>query len=128
MTDSNLTSETQVMSRVVSLRLPTALIADLERSAARANLSKPGGLGLLLRCSLRNCELLTQLKDCPDLWDAKLDARIPVSTFQQLRSACLRLGIPVSVYTRKLLYHFYVTRELKIVERNGHYTLADRHD
>ena len=128
MTDSNLIGETQVMSRVVSLRLPKALIADLERSAARASLSMPGGLDLLLRCSLGNCELLTQLKDCPDLWDAKLDARIPISTFQHLKSVCLRLGIPISVYTRKLLYHFYVTKELKIAEANGHYTLADRHD
>jgi len=118
----------QMDNRVISVRLPKALNRDLERSAAKANLSRPGGLDLLLRCSVGNCEPLAQLKDCPDLWDAKLDARIPASTFLQLRSACERLGIPVSVYIRKLLYHFYVTKRLRIVELNGHYTLAHRHD
>jgi hypothetical protein len=126
--DFSLGGATQMDSRVISLRLPKALYADLERSAAKANLSRPGGLDLLLRCSIANCELLAKVNDCPGLWDAKLDARIPISTFLQLRSACERLGIPVSVYIRKLLYHFYVTKHLGIVESNGHYTLAYRHD
>jgi len=62
-------------SRVVSLRLPKALTVALERSAAQAKLSRSGGLDLLLRCSVGNGELLARLKDSPDLWDAKLDAR-----------------------------------------------------
>jgi len=115
-------------SRVISLRLPKALIVALEKSAAQAKLSRSGGLDLLLRCSVGNGELLVRLKDSPDLWDAKLDARIPNSTFDNLRSACERLGIPVSVYIRKLLYHFYETKTLRIVGSDGHYTLAYRHD
>jgi len=115
-------------NRVISLRLPKGLIAALEKSAVRAKLSKPGGLDLLLRCSFENGELLAKLRDCPDLWDGKLDARIPLSTFLQLRSACERLGIPISVYIRKLLYHFYVTKSMRIVESNGCYTLAYRHE
>jgi hypothetical protein len=115
-------------NRVISLRLPKALDSALETSAGQAKLSVPGGLDWLLRNSFANCELLGKLADCPDLWDAKLDARIPVSTFGQLRSVCERLGIPVSVYVRKLLYHYYVTKRVKFVGSNGHYTLAYRHD
>jgi hypothetical protein len=126
--DSSLGDAIQIKSRVISLRLPKALSTCLERSSGSAKLSLPGGLDLLLRCSFSNCELLAQLKDCPDLWDAKLDARIPVSTFLQLKFACQRIGISISVYIRRLLYHFYATKKLKIVESNGHYTLAYRHD
>ena len=126
--DSCLQDAIPTKSRVISLRLPKALNNDLERSAAKANLSLPGGLDLLLRCSFSNCELLAELIDCPDLWDAKLDTRIPMSTFLQVKSACQRIGISISVYIRRLLYHFYATKKLKIVESNGHYTLAYRHD
>jgi hypothetical protein len=115
-------------SRVASLRLPKELTVDLERSAARANLSRSGGLDLLLRCSVGNGELLARLKDSPDLWDAKLDARISNSTFENLKSACERLGVAVSVYIRKLLYHLYETKTLRLVESGSHYTLAYRHD
>ena len=118
----------EMTSRVVSRRLPKALTEALERSAARAKLSRSGGLDLLLRCSVGNGELLGCLKDSPDLWDDKLDARIPNSTFENLRSACERLGIPVSVYIRKLLYHLYGTKTLRVAESGGYYTLAYRHD
>jgi hypothetical protein len=115
-------------SRVVSLRLPKPLSGDLERSSARANLSKGTGLDLLLRYAIANRELLRKLNDCPDLWDTKLETRIPVSTFLQLKSACKHLGISLSGYIRTLLYHFYITKRLHFVESNGHYTLADRHE
>jgi hypothetical protein len=115
-------------SQVVSLRLPKSLNADLERSSARAELSKGSGLELLLRHAVTTRELLLKLNDSPDLWDTKLDARISIPTFLQLKSDCEQLGIPVSVYIRKVLYHFYVTKRLHFMESKGRYTLAYRHE
>ncbi len=115
-------------NRVISLRLPSKLDSVLEQASERAKLSVSGGLDLLLRCSIANAELLAKLKDSPDLWGAKLDARIPISTYGQVKSECGRLGISVSVYIRTLLYHLYVTKRLSVIESNGHYTLAYRHD
>ncbi len=115
-------------NHVISLRLPSVAKAALARSAAHAGGSVPEGLDWLLRNSFGNCQILRQLPDCPDVWDSKLDARIPTSTFQVLKSAAAQLGTSVSVYVRKLLYHFYVTKRLTYVRSNGHYTLAGRHD
>ena len=115
-------------TRVISLRLPSAVDVALVRAATDANRSASSGLDWLLRNSFGNCHLLSQLQDCPDVWDAKLDARIPTSTFEQLKFASEWLGVPISVYIRKLLYHFYVTQRLKYVRTDGHYTLAGNHD
>lgn len=115
-------------THVISLRLPSAVDAALARSAAQVGLSIPDGLDWLLGYSFANCSLLGPLADCPDFLDAKLDVRIPIATSEQLKTASNQLGIPVSVYIRKLLYHFYVTKNLKYVPSNGHYTLAGRHD
>jgi hypothetical protein len=115
-------------TRVISLRLPAAVEVLLARSAAIAGGSVPDGLDWLLRNSFGNCQLLRQLADSSDVWDSKLDARIPTNTFEQLKSATGQLGISVSVYVRKLLYHFYVTKRLRYVQSDGHYTLAGRHD
>lgn len=113
-------------TRVVSLRLPSPVDAKLRRSAADVGWSVSAGLDWLLRNSFGNCQLIRQLADCPDVWDSKLDARIPVTTFEQLRTVAEQLGI--SVYIRKLLYHFYVTRRLKYVQVEGRYTLAGHHE
>jgi hypothetical protein len=115
-------------SRVISLRLPTAVDTALIRSANDAGRSVSSGLDWLLRNSFGNCQLLRQLGECPDAWDAKLDARVPSGTFEQLRIAGEQLGVPISVYVRTLLYHFYMTKRLKYVKADGHYTLAGRHD
>lgn len=117
-----------IATRVISLRLPSAVDAALVRSAVKAGLSVSGGLDWLLLNSFGNCQLLRQLADCPDAWDAKLDARIPITTFEQLKSAAGQLGVSVSVYIRKLLYHFYETKRLRYVQSDGHYTLAGRHE
>jgi hypothetical protein len=82
----------------------------------------------LLAHSVGNSELLRWLEDCPDSWDAKLDARILRATYEQIGAASARLGISVSVYVRKLLYHFYVTKHLKYVGSGRRYTLANHHD
>lgn len=115
-------------TRVISVRLPSAVDTALVRSAAAVDRSPSGGLDWLLRNSFGNCQLLRQLDDCPEAWDAKLDARIQPNTFEQLKFATDQLGIPISVYVRKLLYHFYVTKRLRYVVTDGHYTLAGRHD
>ncbi len=115
-------------SRVVSLRLSSAANSALARSTAAVDASVSGGLDWLLRNSFANCQLLLPLTDCPDVWDAKLDVRIPVATYQQLKTTTETLRIPVSVYIRKLLYHFYISKSLRYVQSEGHYTLAGRHD
>lgn len=121
----NALTENTMATHVISLRLPSAVDTALRRSAADAGRSVSNGLDLLLRHSFGNCHLLRQLADSPDLWDAKLDARIPSSTFEQLKSAAGQLEVSASVYVRKLLYHFYVTKRLKYVGSDGHYTLGN---
>ena len=115
-------------TRVISLRLPSPLDTALIRSSADAGGSASAGLDWLLRNSFGNYHLLRQLDDCPGIWDAKRDARIHPRTFEQLKVATEQLGVPISVYVRTLLYHFYVTKRLKYVRADGHYTLAGHHD
>jgi hypothetical protein len=114
--------------RVVSLRLPKALDVILKQCAANSNLSVSDGLDLLLRGSIDGSERLATLQDSPQFWDTKLDVRIPLSTYGKVKSVCERFGISVSVYIRTLLYHLYDTKRVCLIESNGHYTLADRHD
>jgi hypothetical protein len=115
-------------TRVVSFRLSVGTVAALKRSAADARLSVAGGLEWLLHNSLANSELLRSLDDCRERLDAKLDARVAEATFDSLGAAAAQLKISPSVYIRRLLYHFYVTKRVKYVKSNGHYTLAYRHD
>jgi hypothetical protein len=122
------TQRTAISSRVVSLRIPLAVNAALQRSSADARMTVSGGLDWLMRNSFSNWQLLLPLADCREALDAKLDARIPSSTFEQLRSATECLNLPISVYIRKLLYHFYISKKLRYVQSEGHYTLAGRHD
>jgi hypothetical protein len=115
-------------TRVVSFRLPPVLMESLARSAADAQLSATGALEWLLRNSFEHSEMLGGMEDCRDRPDAKLDARISATTVDSLRAAATQLKVSPSVYIRRLLYHFYVTKQLKYVQSNGHYTLAYRHD
>ncbi|MFY9743208.1 MAG: hypothetical protein WAK21_14490 [Candidatus Sulfotelmatobacter sp.] len=113
-------------TRVISLRLPSAANAALEHYSTKARLSVASGLDCLLQNSFGNCQLLIPLADCPDRLDEKLDIRLPLETVELLKSAACQIRVPVSVYIRKLLYHFYVTKRLRYVPSNGHYTLAGR--
>jgi hypothetical protein len=115
-------------TRVVSLRLPSDAYGALQRAAVHAGLSVSGGLDVLLCNSFENSQALLSLPDCPEALDIKLDVRIPPTTFEQLKTATDRLSMPVSVYIRKLLYHVYVTKAVRYVQREGHYTLAGCHD
>jgi hypothetical protein len=113
---------------VVSLRLPATMVEDLAQSAADAQLSVAEALEWLLRNSFGNSDLLHALEDCPERPNVKLDARITGATLDSLRVATMQLRTSNSVYIRKLLYHFFVTKRLKYVLSNGRYTLAGRHD
>lgn len=115
-------------THVISLRLPSVTDAAFRRSAANAAMSVSAGLDWLLSNSFTNCQLLFGLADCPEALDAKLDVRIPNATFEQLKSTAHQLGMPVSVYIRKLLYHYYTAKTLKYMRSNGHYTLAGCYD
>jgi hypothetical protein len=115
-------------TNVISLRLPTSVDTALRASAANGRLSVSETLDRLLRYSVENSELLRELGDCSGRRNSKVDVRIPVQTLQQLKLASENLGISISVYTRRLLYHFYITRRVHYVKVDGHYTLAIRHD
>lgn len=116
------------MTRVTSIRLPSNASSALERATANAGWSVARGLDCLLSYSFDHGELVRQLPDCPDTLDAKLDVRIPSATSERLRTKTGELGIAGSVYIRKLLYHLYVTKQLRYVQSGGRYTLAGCHD
>lgn len=115
-------------TRVVSIRLPSAIVVALEQTAAHNRVSTSGALAWLVRNSLGNFELLRGLQDCAEHCGTKLDARIPLTTFEPLRTTTMQMGMSITVYIRKLLYHFYVTKRLKYIQSEGRYTLAYRHD
>ncbi|HWX94052.1 MAG TPA: hypothetical protein VNY29_15600 [Terriglobales bacterium] len=113
---------------VVSLRLPSTVVADLEAIASYNRVSVGVALDWFLGTSLANSEALRGLQDCQDHCNRKLDARIPITTLEPLRAATTNLGISIAVYIRKLLYHSFVTKKLRYVQSQGDYTLANRHD
>jgi hypothetical protein len=115
-------------THVISLRLPPPVDAALRASAAEAHLTVSAALEWLLRNSLGNFELLRDFTDCSRPWNSKLDARIPQQTFSELQAVSLKLGISISVYTRRLLHTFYIIKRVHYVKSDGHYTLAVRHD
>lgn len=62
---------------VISLRLPSAVVADLETIAAYNRVSVAVVLDWFLCTSLSKSEVLRWLQDCEEHCDRKLDARIP---------------------------------------------------
>jgi hypothetical protein len=115
-------------THVISLRLLAAVDAALRASALDARLSASEALDWLLRKSFGNSDSLRALADCPRPWNAKLDGRIQRQTSHQLKLAAEELSISVSAYSRRLLYHYYITKRVSYPESDGHYTLVVRHD
>lgn len=111
---------------IISVRLPAAVNSALRASAGNAHLSVPAALDWLLRNSFGNFESLRGLADSCEGLNSKLDARIPIQTFEQLKLTSNKLGIPISVYVRRLLYNFYVTKRVHYLKSESHYTLAER--
>ncbi len=120
--------EPNMTDHVISVRLPAAASSALRTSAGNAHLSVPAALDWLLRYSFGNFELLRTLPDSCEWSNSKLDARIPFQTFEQLKLTSQKLGISPSVYVRRLLYNFYITKRVHYLKSDRHYTLAGRHD
>ena len=116
------------MTKTVSVRIPASLAAAARADAENAEMSFSELLNLLLECSFDGSEILCALEDFPGLLDFKLDVRITYQTVNSLKSVCQRLGLPLGVYVRKLLYHFYVTKKVSVVGKVGHYKLAGDRD
>jgi hypothetical protein len=119
------TREDQSMKTcVISLRLPSAVVADLEAIAAYNRVSVAAVLDWFLCTSLSHSELLLGLRDCEEHCGRKLDARIPITTSEPLRAVTVNLRISITVYIRKLLYRSCVTKQLRYLQSQGRYTLA----
>src|SRR5262249_11201059 len=110
------------------LRLPTVVHAALVGAATNARCTVADGLDALLCNSFCQCQVVARLRDCTESLDTKLDARLPIATVKRQRFTSEDLRTASSVYIRKLLYHFYITKNVKYVLIDGHYTLAGRHD
>lgn len=111
-------------THVVSVRIPQTVDAALRSSARNSHRSKAEALEWLVRISLSNFELLRQFPDCPGQWNSKLDVRIPAQTCEETKRAAEILGISFSVYIRRLLFHFYITKRIRYAKLDGRYTLA----
>lgn len=109
---------------IVSCRLPATVDRALRSSAANARWALSDTVNWLLTYSFANADLLRSLNDSIEQLNSKLDARVPPQTVEQLKIASEKLGISPSVYIRKLLYHFYITRKLRYLKVDGRYTLA----
>jgi len=116
------------VTQVISVRLPPSLAPAVAAGAENGQMPISEALDLLLPCSFDGSEIFLSLEDCPGLWTSKVDVRLPVPTVDSLKFVCHQLGIPLSVYVRKLLYHFYLSKKIWVVEKDGHYKLAGGHD
>lgn len=81
---------------------------------------------IVLEHSLDGQYRLAALFDVRPL-DAKLDIRLPEELVRRLRAHAERLGKSISVYTRMILYAYYM-KHLVLVEIGGRYTLAENHE
>jgi hypothetical protein len=111
-------------TRVMSIRLPVSVERAVRASAKNARMSVSSAALWLLLNSLTGIEQLRGLSDCSEMLNAKLDIRIPFRTFEQLKLTAQTLGISISVYTRIILYHFYVSKRVSYTRSGDRYTLA----
>jgi hypothetical protein len=115
-------------TRVISLRISVEVDTALRAAAiANPNSDVPTMLWWLLWNSFAGCDLLGRLQDGRGPWNSKLDVRIPRETFDELQTVCDRMGVSISVYARRLLYHVYVTKRLYYERLSGNsYVLRAR--
>lgn len=113
---------------VISARVPSFVLRLLRTHAENAKASVADAVNWLLLISFGYSQILRGLTDCVGPRNAKLVVRIPTSTSDQLTLSAEQLGLSISAYTRKLLYHVYVTRRLVYVKTDDHHTLALRRD
>jgi len=116
------------MTNVISVRVSTPVRAALLAHAEQLRRSPADILRALISYSFERVDSLAALADCPDSLDDKFDARIPLELAEKWRSACQAHHLRPSRVVRKLLFHFYVTKKVKVIEEKGHYNLAISHD
>ena len=115
------------MSKVVSIRLPSALQRVIRVHAAKARRPVFHIVWLMLELSLGGQYNFSALRDTTQCLDDKLDVRLPEELVAKVRGKSARLGISVSVYSRIILDAFY-SKRLVMIKIGGHYTLAENHD
>ena len=116
------------MTKTVSIRLPSDLAAEFMGDVAGDKMSLSSTFHLMLRLSFNEGEANCALDDCPEALTTKIDVRVPTQTLERLKLICRRRGIPIGAYVRQLLYHFYSSRRVRLVQEGNHYKLAVRHD
>jgi hypothetical protein len=115
------------MTRVVSIRLPTALERTIRLHASRAQAQPSHLAAWVLSHALRGQYSFAALRDCPESLDAKLDIRIAEELISTVRSESARTGVLVSVYIRTIL-HAYYKRRLIFIKTGKRYTLVANDD
>lgn len=112
--------------KLIWIRLPESVYTEFVGQATRANLAYSEAVEFLIRRSGPGMDIVVGLEDTPDPLSKKLGVRIAHGYVATLEALCRLNQLPVSVYIRKLLYHFLVTKKIWFVQKDDHYTLAFR--
>jgi hypothetical protein len=115
------------MTKVVSIRMPSRLERAIRGHAALSRMPVFQIVWLILEHSIGGQYNFSALRDVEQCFDAKFDVRLPENLVSKLRAESARLRVSVSVYSRIILYAFYMKR-LVLIEIGGCYTLAENHD
>lgn len=113
------------MTSVISFRLPTALERAIRSNAASSRMRISEIVRLILEHSISGKYDYSTLPDTQRCLDSKLDIRLPREIVARLRAESRRLNIPLSVYSRVILYAYY-TKRLVFVQIGSRYTLAGK--
>lgn len=119
---------TEAPKKLVWFRLPLSAYTTFIQEAARARMGHSETVGRLLACCGAGAALVLDLEDTQELLSHKLGVRLPLGCLASLEAVCNRKQLPVSVYIRKLIFHFLVKKTISYVKKEGRYTLAYRHD
>jgi len=115
------------MTKVVSIRMPGALERVIRNHAAQSKMPASDIVRLILMHAPDGQFNFSALPDFQQFLDAKFDVRLPEEIVAKLRVAAEQLGVPISVYSRVILYAYY-KRRLVLVDLGERYTLAENHD
>jgi hypothetical protein len=115
------------MTKVVSIRMPAALERTIRGHSPHSKMPVSDVVRLILMHAPGGQYSFSRLPDVQQHLDAKLDVRLPAELVSQLRAEAERLRVSVSVYSRVILYAYYMER-LVFVEIGDRYTLAENHE
>lgn len=119
---------TEEPKKLVWFRLPFSAYTAFVQEAARARMGQSETVERLLACCGAGAALVLDLEDSPEVLSHKLGVWLPLGSLARVGAVCNQKQLPVSVYIRKLIYHFLVKKTVWYVKKEGHYTLAYRHD